>query len=80
MEEERHYLLRNSSRNVWGKKRFSWCYPHSKMDRGEDTVSLAQLYPTAGSECVCLIDDVLFLSLSLFICDLSVSRQKGQAG
>lgn len=31
-----------------GEKRFSWCYPESKMDRGEDTVYLAQLYPTAG--------------------------------
>lgn len=70
----------------WGcvRKGFSWCYPWSKMDRGEDTVSLAQLYPTAGCECelVCVwLAMHFFLSLSLFICDSSASaRQKGQAG
>lgn len=50
------------------------------MDRGEGTVCLAQLYLTAGCECVRLIGDAL-LSLSQFICGLSASgKQKGQAG
>lgn len=61
------------------EKRFSWCYPLSKMDRGKDTVSPAQLYPTAG--CECELGDALFLSLSLFIDDSSAAaRQKGQSG
>lgn len=74
--------LETAAGNV--QKRFAWCYPRSKMDRG-------WRYSFSGSAlahsgvwvwvCVGLTGGALFLSLSLFICDLSASaRQKGQAG